>query len=131
MMQCHILSYTNMAFLCFCFHREVDLCVRLCSQGSNGGGRRAPHGSQDAQIEQLYGAMLRGPSGQQRAGDWAGLGVSSPEGTKALSEGIHSLLEVHVAFIHQAAHHLLPVSPLWLTGHIGVSQRFYWSASEF
>ena len=59
-------------------------------------------------MQQLYGALLRGPKGQSHAED-RGLAVSSPEGTKALGEGIRSLLECHVEFIHQGHHHLLPV----------------------
>lgn len=61
-------------------------------------------------MEQLYGALLRGPQGQKRPlEDGLGLAVSSPEGTRAVGEGIRSLLERHVEFIHQAHHHLLPV----------------------
>lgn len=68
---------------------------------------------EDSQLEehvrQLYGTLLRGPSGRQRRQEGSALSVNSPEGTKALSEGIHSLLEGHVEYIHQAQHHLLPV----------------------
>lgn len=64
----------------------------------------------EEQVLQLYGAMLRGPKGQRHT-DGLSLSVSSPEGTKALGEGIGSLLERHVEFIHQGHHHLLPVPP--------------------
>jgi hypothetical protein len=63
----------------------------------------------DAQVRQLYGPLLQGPRGGRQAAEAARLAVSSPEGTKALSEAIRSLLERHVEFIHQAHHHLMPV----------------------
>ncbi|CAL8462438.1 g1971 [Coccomyxa elongata] len=61
----------------------------------------------EEQVQQLYGALLRGPKGQRHT-EGLSLSVSSPEGTKALGEGIGSLLERHVEFIHQGHHHLLP-----------------------
>lgn len=61
-----------------------------------------------AEVEQIYGALLHGP---KKLGPTEGMGLPlrTPQGTKALSEAIHSLLEGHVEYIHQAHHHLLPV----------------------
>ena len=64
----------------------------------------------EEQVQQLYGGLLRGPKGQRQS-EGLSLSVSSPEGSKALGEGIRLLLERHVQFIHQGHHHLLPVRP--------------------
>ena len=75
-----------------------------------------------AEVEQIYGALLHGPK-KQAPTDGMRLPLRTPQGTKALSEAIHALLEGHVEHIHQAPHHLLPVSllksPLSNSWHLG------------
>ena len=61
-----------------------------------------------AEVEQMYGALLRGPR-KLRLPEGMALPLQTPQGTRALSEAIHSLLEGHVEYIHHAHHHLLPV----------------------
>jgi hypothetical protein len=71
----------------------------------------APADAVDAGVEQIYGALLHGPRKLPPMQDM-GLPVKSPEGTQALSDAIHALLEGRVQYIHQGNHLLLPVSCL-------------------
>lgn len=84
------------------------LTACACMQQPRSEQRDAAAREVEEQVQQLYGALLRGPKGQRQS-EGRALAVSSPEGTKALGEGIRSLLERHVEFIHQGHHHLLPV----------------------
>ena len=70
-----------------------------------------------AEVERMYGALLQGPR-KLRPPEGMGLPLRTPQGTRALSEAIHSLLEGHVEYIHHAHHHLLPVrcSPALASG---------------
>ena len=70
-----------------------------------------------AEVEQMYGALLRGPR-RLRPPEGMGLPLRTPEGTRALSKAIHCLLEGHVEYIYHAHHHLLPVgcSPALASG---------------
>ena len=61
-----------------------------------------------SEVEQMYGALLRGPR-KLRPPEGMSLPLRTPQGTRALSEAIHGLLEGHVEYIHHAHHHLLPV----------------------
>lgn len=61
-----------------------------------------------AEVEKMYGALLQGPR-KLRPPEGMDLSLRTPEGTRALSEAIHCLLEGHVEYIHHAHHHLLPV----------------------
>ena len=60
------------------------------------------------EVEQIYGALLQGPR-KLRPPAGMDLPLRTPQGTRALSEAIHCLLEGHVEYIHHAHHHLLPV----------------------
>ena len=61
-----------------------------------------------AEVDRMYGALLQGPR-QLRPPEGMDLPLRTPQGTRALSEAIHCLLEGHVEHIHHAHHHLLPV----------------------
>jgi hypothetical protein len=101
-----------------CARAPVTSFVVPCRQAAPGPRADLAEDSQlDARVAQLYGALLRGPVAghiSQHRGqlEGANLGVGSPEGTQALSEAIHALLERHVEYIHQAHHHLMPVGCL-------------------
>ena len=69
----------------------------------------APADALGGEVEQIYGALLHGPK-KLPPTQGMRLPVRSPEGTQALSDAIHALLEGHVENIHQGHHHLLPVS---------------------
>ena len=75
-----------------------------------------------AEVEHIYGALLHGPK-KQAPTEGMRLPLRTPQGTKALSEAIHALLEGHVEYIHQAHHHLLPVElsklPFPISWYIG------------
>ncbi len=70
-----------------------------------------------AEVERIYGALLHGPK-KQAPTEGMRLPLRTPQGTKALSEAIHALLEGHVEYIHQAHHHLIPVRLSELSGNI-------------
>ena len=76
-----------------------------------------PGDAASAEVERMYGALLQGPR-KLRPPEGMGLPLRTPQGTRALSEAIHGLLEGHMEYIHHAHHHLLPVgcSPALLSG---------------
>lgn len=60
----------------------------------------------EAQIERLYGDVLRGPKAVALPSESAGAGAGSPEGQRRLATSAAALRASHVEFQHQAAHDL-------------------------
>ena len=82
-----------------------------------------------AEVERIYGALLHGPK-KQAPTEGMRLPLRTPQGTKALSEAIHALLEGHVEYIHQAHHHLMPVRLSELLGTTPGTWEFLASLSR-
>lgn len=96
--------------------RVTDSVAAMQEEGARSVGGDAA----SAEVERMYGALLQGPRAL-RPPEGMGLPLRTPQGTRALSEAIHGLLEGHVEYIHHAHHHLLPVlcspalAPGWLS----------------